>query len=390
MAWRQVKVEDQREYLVKSYLSNLAPMNELCNECEVSPKTGYKWVKRYREGGTQALSDQSRAPKKPHKKYSKKDIQIALELKRRYPKYGPKKIVAMLAAKYPDRDWPSATRLYEVFKEHHLVCSRKLRRRVPRTHPLSHANQSNDVWCADFKGWFKTKDKTKVEPFTVTDGYSRYVICCQHLDRKTWEDVWRVYSELFINYGLPVRIRTDNGPPFASVGVGRLSLLSVNLIKAGVMPEWINPGCPQENGRHERFHRSLKENTASPPAETLHEQVFRMESFVEEYNFDRPHEALNFQVPGSIYSPSKRSWDGKLRSPEYDTNQFSVRKVGDSNLCFHWKGTAIYLGKALKREYVGVRQVGDRLYDVVYGPVYLGSFEEGKVLELPKLQLRKR
>ena len=200
MAWRQTKVEDQREYLVKSYLSKLSTMKALCDECDVSRKTGYKWVKRYKEGGLEALSDLSRAPKNPFRKFSDEDIQIALELKLRYPKYGPKKIAAMLVRKFPDCTWPSPARLYGIFKKHHLVCSRKLRRRVARTHPLSHANKSNDVWSADFKGWFKTKDRTKIEPLTITDGYSRYVICCQHIERKTCEEVWKVYSKAFLKF----------------------------------------------------------------------------------------------------------------------------------------------------------------------------------------------
>jgi putative transposase len=375
MAWRLTKVEELREYLVKSYISKLASMSELCEECGVSRKTGYKWYHRYLNGGKAALEDSSRAPKTANKKFNEEVITTALKLKQQYPKYGPKKIYAMLCKRQPTTEWPSPTRLYEVFKEHHLVCSRKLKRRVQRTHPLGEVNFSNDVWCADFKGWFLTGDKQKVEPFTVTDGYSRYVICCQHLERKTYEDVWKAYSTAFLNYGLPTRIRTDNGPPFATTGVGRLSRLSINLIKAGVMPEWINPGHPEENGRHERFHRSLKEEIANPPASSFEEQIRQMEVFIEEYNFERPHEAIGQQTPGSIYTPSSRSWDGKLRSPEYDTG-LMLRKVGSSG-CIHYKQEECYVAQILEGEYLRLEEIGSEAFNVYYGPVFLGVLIKG-------------
>src|SRR5262249_30297707 len=150
------------------------------------------------------------------------------------------------------------------------------RTRVPATHPLGELNNSNDVWIADFKGWFLTKDKKKCEPLTITDGYSRYLIKCEHVFNKSSEHIWPIFVEAFQECGLPNRIRTDNGPPFGSVGVGRLTQLSINLIKAGITPEWINPGHPEENGRHERFHLTLKMAVANPPAETLEEQIKRM------------------------------------------------------------------------------------------------------------------
>lgn len=376
MSWRNVKVEDIREYLVQSYLNNIASMKELCNECGVSRKTGYKWIHRYNTGGKKGLSDQSRAPLQPERKFSEDQINKALELKQKHPVYGPKKICALLKKHYPDEVWPCPTRLYEIFKEYHLVCSRKLRRRVPRTQPLGEINESNDIWSADFKGWFKTKDGTKIEPFTITDGYSRYLIMCTHLDRKRVVDVWKVLSQAFLEYGLPKRFRTDNGPPFATTGVGRLSMLSVNLIKAGVTPEWINPGHPEENGRHERFHKSLKETIANPPADTFSQQISIMRAFVEEYNFERPHEALGMQSPGNIYTPSQRIWDGKLRSPEYDINK-KLRKVGQ-NGCIYLNREAYYIGSVVSSEYVCLEEVDNDCFQVFYGPLFLGTLIRGQ------------
>lgn len=382
MAWRTVKVEDQREFLVKSYLGGVASMKELCQECGISRKTGYKWVHRYEKKGKKGLLDQSKAPLEPDRKYSQTQIEQSLEVKRKHPKYGPKKVLALLKRHFPGESWPSPTRLYEIFKEHHLVCSRKLRRRVPRTQPLGAINESNDVWCANFKGYFMTGDKSKVEPFTITDGFSRFLIRCQHLERKRTEDIWKVVSEAFHEYGLPKRFRTDNGPPFATISVGRLSQLSVYLIKAGVTPEWITPGHPEENGRHERFHRSLKEAIANPPLDTFLNQISVMRAFVEEYNFERPHEALDLQVPGSIYSPSQRIWDGKLRSPEYDSS-LAIRKVGQ-NGCIYVKGKEFYLGSVISGELVGMKEIDEGSFEVFYGPIFLGTVIRGLDFLRPK------
>ena len=192
----------------------------------------------------------------------------------------------------------------------------------------------------------------------------------------------------FHEYGLPKRIRTDNGPPFASTGVGRLSKLSVHLIKAGVTPEWINPGHQEENGRHERFHRSLKNAIATPPAETFIDQISRMRVFVDEYNFERPHEALDLQVPGSYYEPSTNLWDGILRSPEYNSDEMIVRKVCP-NGCIHVKRNPIYIGSVISGEYVGLKQVDEDCYRIHYGPVFLGTLLNNSDFRRPEMPKRK-
>ncbi len=187
---------------------------------------------------------------------------------------------------------------------------------------------------------------------------------------------------------MPKRIRTDNGPPFASRGVGRLCKLSVHLIKAGVIPEWINPGCPEENGRHERFHRSLKYAIANPPAETFIEQISRMKVFVDEYNFERPHEALEMQVPGSYYEPSSRVWDGVLHPPEYNSQEMLIRKVCP-NGCIHVKQNSIYLGSVISGEYVGLKPIDEDCYRIFYGPIFLGTLLNHADFKRPEILKRK-
>lgn len=377
MAWRIEKVEEQRRELIETYIRGDLSMTEVARQFGVSRKTAYKWYNRYILGEFDEihLKDLSKAPHNPNIVFSEKQIEMVLDMKLAHRKWGPKKILAVLSRDFPKDDWPSATRLYEIFKERHLVKSRKLRRRVCGTHSLIEINGSNDVWIADFKGWFLTQNKRKCEPLTITDGYSRYLITCEHVYEKSSEHIWPLFERAFQEHGLPNRIRTDNGTPFGSIGIGRLTQLSVKLIKAGIVPEWINPGHPEENGRHERFHLTLKEAIATPPERTLKEQIEKMRSFQEEYNVKRPHEALGMKTPASQYRSSPRQWDGQLRPPEYDTNKMLVRKVHPSG-CISINKVECYLGRALPGEYVGLEEDSLGGFNVYYGPVYLGNLNE--------------
>ena len=388
MAWRLRKVEDQRKDLVEAYWKGTLSMSDLCTQFGVSRKAAYKWYNRFKKLGEKGLRDLSKAPHCPNKLYSQDVLDMAIDLKLKRRTWGPKKILAALEQTYPRIEWPSATRLYEIFKMNNLVVPRRIRGRVPATHPLGDLNGSNDTWMADFKGWFMTGDNTKCEPLTITDGFSRFLIKCVHLKNKSAEYVWPIFAEAFLEYGLPNRIRTDNGPPFGSVGAGRLTDLSVKIIKAGVLPEWINPGHPEENGRHERFHRTLEESVAHPPAENLQEQIARMAVFQEEYNYERPHEALEMKAPVEHYYKSNRKWDGVLRSPEYDTQEMMVRKVGQSG-CITINQVEYYITQTLTGEYVGIAEDEGGM-KVSYGPVYLGRLKAGsKRIEKPTLVKKK-
>lgn len=385
MAWRLSKVEEQRKCLVDAYWKGTISMVELSLQFGVSRKTAYKWCNRYKLLGEAGLKD---LPKNPHNRcmlYPQEIIDMAIDLKLKKRTWGPKKIIAMLKRNHPRIDWPSATRLYEVFKANGLIVPKRLRSRVPATNPLGECNESNEVWMADFKGWFLTGNNTKCEPLTITDGFSRFLIKCEHIGNKSCVYTWPIFEEAFKEYGLPKRVRTDNGAPFGSIGAGRLTELSVKLIKAGVTPEWINPGHPEENGRHERFHWTLKQCTADPPAHSLEEQIERMLIFQEEYNYERPHESLGMDPPSRHYYKSPRTWDGILRSPEYDTKEMLVRKVGQ-NGCIWVKQSEYYVSQTLTGEYVGIKDTEEGLR-VNYGPVYLGNLKDGnRRIEKPKLE----
>jgi putative transposase len=388
MGWENYKVEHQRLHLVEAYIEKEASMTDLCKQYGVSRKTGYKWFNIYLSSGKEGLKDMSKAPKDPYCLYSKDQIQIAIDYKLKHRTYGPKKVLVKLSELYPKLKWPSPTRLYEIYKDYGLVTDRRIRNRVPATSPLGDLNDCNDTWSVDMKGWFLTGDGNKCEPLTITDNFSRYLIKCKHLNIHSVDYVWPIFEEAFHEYGLPNRVRSDNGPPFGCIGAGRLTRLSINLIKAGILPEWISPGHPEENGRHERFHLTLKQAVAIPPKATLILQIQEMERFCEDYNFERPHEALEMKTPGSCYRKSPRKWDGKLKSPEYETGM-EVRKVCQSG-CIWLKQKEYYIGKALQGEHLGLKKSEADELEVYFGPIYLGKLNMKKGLEKPKMKTRKR
>ncbi len=388
MAWGNHTVEQERLQVMKAYVLGSSSMTDICMQYGISRKTAYKWYKRFLEQGEEGLKDLSKAPHSPCQYYTDIQIEKAIDLKLKHRTWGPKKILVKLQEKFPNEHWPCPTRLYEIFKKYHLVTSRKFRNRVPATAPLGDLTANNDTWAVDLKGWFLTGDGFKCEPLTITDCFTRYLIRCVHLNKHTTEYVWPVFDEAFREYGLPNRIRSDNGPPFGSVGAGRLTSLSVNLIKAGVIPEWIQPGHPEENGRHERFHLTLKQDVANPPKDTLALQIQSMSQFEHEYNFERPHEALNMKTPGSCYQPSQRTWNGILRPPEYDTSKVQVRKVCQSG-CIWLRQQEYYIGQTLTGEYVALKTNESDELELYYGPVYLGKLNDNG-LEKPKIKKRRQ
>jgi transposase InsO family protein len=274
----------------------------------------------------------------------------------------------------PATAWPAASTIGELFDREGLTVKRKLRRRSPPSSaPFAACGDANTVWCVDFKGWFLTGDGTHCEPLTLSDAYSRYLLRCQPLGRTDTEHVWPVLDAAFLEFGLPLRLRSDNGPPFASTGAGGLSRLAVKVIKAGVRPERIAPGKPQQNGRLERLHLTLLRNTASPPARSLREQLGRFRDFQRLYNEERPHAALANTTPAEHYRLSPRRCDGVLREPEYSDNA-AVRRV-HRNGAIRWQGGEIYLSEALIGEPVGLVERQDGGWSVHYGPIDLGSID---------------
>jgi len=389
MAWKEINVEDQRKKFVSECLEDKFTMSELCRLYEISRQKGYKWLNRYKLGGCEALKNQSRAPLIQACKTSPELIDKILDVRIRFRTWGPKKVRAWLENNHPEVEWPSSTTIGNIFDKNGLTVPRKFRRRVPgKTVPLSHCQQSNDVWCTDFKGWFLTGDGQKCEPFTLTDGATRFLIRCLKLHSNNTDNVWGALDSAFREFGMPLFLRSDNGPPFATCGIGRFSPLSIKLIKAGVTPEWIDPGKPEQNGRHERMHQTLKNETANPPEPTLDIQDMKFKEFVNYFNFIRPHEAINQRTPGSIYMPSNRVWTGRFKSPEYPSD-YIVRQVR-LNGTIKWKGELPYLGRVLYGEPVGLKEEENGSWKVYYGPIILGHIDNDKQFSRPECAKRRR
>lgn len=378
MPWRIMSTVDERKKFVDEALNihRHTSFLDLCEQYNISSKTGYKWINRFRNDGNKGLEDLSRKPLTQPTKISN-DVKTAIiAIRHQFPKWGPKKIRAELLNYYDNLPAPSEASIGNILSRNHLSNDRIYRRHIAQTAPLGNCMEPNDTWMYDFKGWFLTGNGQKCEPLTITDGFSRYLLHCQHMPRKRGCDVWNELEKLFYEYGLPKKIRSDNGPPFASLGVGRLSNIAIKLIKIGITPEWIDPGCPEQNGRHERFHLTLKNETAKPPALTLSLQHEKFIQFKNYYNNRRYHEALNQKTPVTIYSPSSRTWNGKFNAIEYPY-PYEVRKVCAGGL-ISWKGTNFFISETLRGEYVGITEIEVGLMGIYFGPILLGKINMNK------------
>ena len=370
MGWTETCAVEERMRFVVAVQKHEESFAAACRRFGVSRRVGYKWLARFEEEGAAGLFDRSRAPLHHPQSIAEKTAEHCLEVRRAHPTWGPIKVRAFLERKLPRTTWPAASTIGELFDREGLTVKRKRRRRSPPSSaPFATCEAANDVWCIDFKGWFLTGDGKRCEPLTITDAYSRYLLRCQALARTDTDHVWPVLDAAFREFGLPQYMRSDNGSPFASRGAGGLSRLSVNLIKAGVTPERIAPGKPQQNGRHERMHLTLLQDVASPPASTMREQLKRLRSFQHIYNEERPHESLDNATPADHYQTSSRRFDGVLRKPEYDDQDVrSVRHNGE----IKWLGNTIYISEALIGEPVGLAEDQDG-WTVSYGPIVLGT-----------------
>lgn len=376
MPWKDVKPMDEKILFIADHLREAGSFCQLCERYGISRKTGYKWVERYRAEGMAGLEERSR---KPHTAageipYAIRKAIIELRRQGRDP-LGPKKIQALLGQRFPDQSVPSKSSIYNVLKREGMLEPKRRRRRVqPSAHRLATATVPNELWSADYKGQFKLGNGHWCYPLTVMDHASRYLLGCQGLEGPRLAETKAVFERLFREYGLPERIRTDNGVPFASTAIGGLSQLSVWWIKLGILPERIEPGQPQQNGRHERMHRTLKRAVTHPPAANQSAQQAQFDSFCTHYNEQRPHEGLGQHSPQSCYHPSERPYPERLPELEYP-GYFHCQKVSANGIAY-WTGRRIYVGYLLSGERVGLEEVGDGIWDVYFGPIRLGSFDE--------------
>lgn len=368
---------DERERLISAVVTGEESMAELCRQFGVSRKTGYKWLARYQQDGMAGLVAQSRAPHQHPQAVDQRWEAATLALRAQHPTWGPKKLQWTLVQRHPDERVPAVSTLGRIIQRAGLAVPRRHRHHTPpRTEPLAHATEPNRVWCADFKGDFVTADGVRCYPLTITDAHSRLLLRCQALPTTRTSRVQPLFEATFREYGLPERIRTDNGPPFASVAVGGLTPLSVWWLRLGIWPERITPATPSENGRHERMHRTLKADAITPPAATMAAQQRRFDTFRTLYNAERPHEALGMQPPASVYAPSSRPFRARPPTLTYPTAD-AVRWVR-GNGALRWRHDEVYLTPALAGQPVGLTQRAPRSWQVTFGPLLLGTFREGE------------
>jgi len=362
--------------LISEYLKGEKSMAELCRDFSVSRKTAYKWLHRYKVDGPSGLEDRSRAPLAHPRRVMPAIEEALVQARRSHPHWGARKVVAWLERQHPELVFPAASTVNSLFTKYGISKTRQRRQRTPPyTAPFADATEPNLVWCADFKGDFQTGDLRRCYPATITDAFSRMLLKCHALRSTRTELVRPVFERAFREYGMPERIRTDNGAPFASRGAGGLSQLSIWWLKLGIRHERIQPGHPEQNGRHERMHRTLKQETLRPPAGTIRAQQLRFDSFRKEYNQERPHEALGNDSPSAKYSVSTRRYTGRTRSPQY-TDECIVRKVSPGGT-IGWKGTVVTIGRALRGEWIGIER-GDELRHVFFADVRLGFIDDNR------------
>jgi transposase InsO family protein len=364
---------DQRVAFIADWLRDEWTMTELAERYAISRKTGYKWAARYEADPAHGLAERSRAPHTHGRTMSAETQTAILALRRRHPRWGPKKLRAVLVEREPTRGWPATSTMGDALRRTGLSQPRRRRRyTVPLTQPLAAAHGPNDVWTADFKGWFRTADGTRCDPLTVADACSRFVLCCR-IAAPSARGVRPWFERTFREYGLPRVLRTDNGPPFATTGAAQLSHLAVWWLKLGIQLNRIDPGHPEQNGRHERFHLTLQEETTSPPAATATQQQRRFERLRREFNDVRPHEALGQQPPARLYRPSPRPYPDRLEEPWYDATH-QVRRVKPTGQ-IKWQGAMVFISEAVGGETVGLAETERGDWCVRFMQVELGRID---------------
>ena len=378
MPWRAASPMDQRTQFIADFLRDALSITELCALYGVARKTGYKWIDRYLRHGPAGLEERSRRPRRSPNETPEEIVNAILATRRRHPTWGGKKLLALLHKRQPRWPLPGRSTACDILKRHGMVPIKRYRRRIGHPgKPTSEIRAPNDVWSADYKGQFRTGDGRYCHPLTVADGFSRYLLGCQALASTASEGAKPIFTRLFQEYGLPKRIRSDNGVPFATNTLARLSTLSAWWVRLGIPPELIEPGRPAQNGRHERMHRTLKAETTRPAAGSLAAQQRKFNVFREEFNHERPPEALDQETPASCYTPSPRPMPDRLPPLEYP-DRFEVRYVS-ANGGIRWNSRWVNVSIVCVGEYVGLEEIDDGIWNVYFGPLKLGRLHERRM-----------
>ena len=373
MPWQGWTLMDQRRSLIEDYLAEAWTMTELCDLYGVSRKTAYKWLARYEATGLLGLGNRSSRPHTHPHAVGEAIATAVCAARRQKPQWGPRKIRSWLVRRQPEVAWPSRVTIAAIWRRAGLLESRRARPvRTERVAGRTAASTPNAVWTVDFKGDFRLGHGTRCYPLTLRDLASRYALRCDALAQPDLGSTQHRINRAFAEFGLPVCIRSDNGPPFAGLGLGGLSQLSLAWMRLGIRVERIAPGHPEQNGSHEQFHRMLKAGTARPPAPSLRAQQRRFDRFCQEYNEERPHEALGDRVPAQYYTPSPRPCPRRLPPCEYP-GHWEARRV-QPNGCISWTPRPIFLSRALAGQTVALEEVDDGIWTVHFAQTPLARW----------------
>ena len=375
MPWLETSPVEQRERFIRDHRGALYTMAELCARYDISRKTGYKWLARFDEGGRRELQDRSRAPHQCPHRIADDVAAMICAARRAHPSWGPAKLLAWLRPRHPALGLPAISTAGDLLARRGLV--KKRRRRRHYQHPgvvPALTTAPNDLWTADFKGHFRTRDGIYCYPLTIADQHTRYLLACHGLLSTKGHGVRPVFDRLFREYGLPRAIRTDNGVPFATCGIHGLSQLNVWWLRLGIQHQRILPASPQQNGAHERMHKTLKGEAIRPPRSTLGTQQRAFNDFRRLYNDERPHEALDDRTPASLYRVSPRRYTGVLPPVEYP-GHFIVKRVTNAGT-IRLKKRLLFIANALKQHPVGLEEVDDGVWSIHFCQVLLGRVDE--------------
>jgi transposase InsO family protein len=372
MPWKENRTMDLRVQLIRDYEEGES-ISALAEIYRVSRKTIYKWLDRHQSEGVAGLADRSRVPHHCPSRVSEETIAHIAAARLRW-KWGPRKLRCKLIEADPHFAWPAASTIADVLKRNGLTHPRKPRVRTPPyAQPFASVDAANQTWCADFKGWFRTGDGLRCDPLTITDAHSRYLLRCHIVPKADGAHVAAMFDAAFREFGLPQVIHTDNGVPFASRAPGGLSRVSMRWIKLGIVPERSRPASPQDNGRHERMHSTLKQATLQPPERNRRRQQDSFNRFRHEYNHERPHESLGDQTPASCYRESARTMPARVPELEYGDDVI-VRRISQQG-SLKMNGERTFVSEIFAREWLGLRALDERYFEVLYGPVTIGFLD---------------
>lgn len=375
MPWMETSPMEQRERFISDHQGALYTMVELCTRYGISRKTGYKWLVRFAESGRQGLQDRSRAPQTCPHRIADAVAALLCAARRQHPSWGPAKLLDWLRPRHPEVAWPAVSTAGDLLARRGLVKPRRRRRHYdhPGVGPAT-TTQPNDLWTADFKGHFRTRDGVYCYPLTIADLHTRYLLACHGLLSMKGGGVRPVFERLFREYGLPRAIRTDNGVPFATTGIHGLSQLNVWWLRLGIQHQRILPAHPQQNGAHERMHKTLKGEAIRPPRACLATQQRAFNVFRRLYNDERPHDALHGRTPASLYGPSRRAYPRALPPVEYP-GHFIVKRVTNAGTV-RFKKRLLFIANALKQHPIGLEEVADGIWSIYFCAVLLGRIDE--------------